>query len=105
MTLQPFVGPLPLFHILNHFTQSVGLLVRGTIPSQERYLHTGQHKHNNRTQTSMSRVGFKPTTPVFRGRRRFMVHALDRAATAIGIRKFLGTHKNVHRRPYLRLSS
>jgi hypothetical protein len=35
-------------------------------------------------QTSMFRVGFKPTNPVFE--RAKTVHALDRAATEIGIR-------------------
>jgi hypothetical protein len=35
------------------FTQSVCLLGRGIGPSQGRYLHTGQHKQNKRTQTSM----------------------------------------------------
>jgi hypothetical protein len=44
------------------YTQSVGLLGRGISPSQGRYLHTEQHKQNERTQTSMPRVGFESTT-------------------------------------------
>jgi hypothetical protein len=41
---------------------------------------------NKRTQTSMPRVGFEPTTPVFD--RAKMVHVLDRAATMIGTWRF-----------------
>jgi hypothetical protein len=37
---------------------------------------------NKRTQTSIPRVGFDPTIPAFE--RAKTVHALDRAATAIG---------------------
>jgi hypothetical protein len=37
--------------------------------------------YNKRTQTSMPRVGFEPTTPVFE--RAKVIHALDRAATVI----------------------
>jgi hypothetical protein len=45
--------------------------------------HTGQHKQNKRTQTSMLIVRFEPTIPVFE--RAKTVHALDRAATVIGV--------------------
>jgi hypothetical protein len=51
----------------------------GDQPVQGRYLHTGQHKHNKRTQTYMR---FEPTIPVFE--RAKTVHTLDRAATVIG---------------------
>jgi hypothetical protein len=37
---------------------------------------------NKRTQTSMPRVEFEPTTPVFERAKK--VHVLDRAATVIG---------------------
>jgi hypothetical protein len=63
------------------YTQSVGLLGRVISPSQGRYLHTGQHKENKRTQTSMPRMGLEPTIPAFE--RAKTVHALDRAATVI----------------------
>jgi hypothetical protein len=43
----------------------VGLLGRGISPFQGHYLHTGQHKQNKRTQTSMPRMKFEPTTPAF----------------------------------------
>jgi hypothetical protein len=50
-------------------------------PSQGRYLHTGQHKENKRTQTSMLWVGFKPTIPALE--RAKTGHALHRATTVI----------------------
>jgi hypothetical protein len=52
LALQPFVGPRPLFSFLIFYT--VGRTPwTGDQPSQGRYLHTGQYKHNKRTQTSM----------------------------------------------------
>jgi hypothetical protein len=44
--------------------------------------HRTTQKQNKRTQTFMSQVGFEPTIPVFE--RAKTVHAVDRAATAIG---------------------
>jgi hypothetical protein len=82
MTLPPFVGSWPLFRFLNLFTQSVGPLGRGMSLSQGRYMHTGQHKHNKRTQTSMPQVEFEPTIPVFE--RAKTVHVLDHATNVIG---------------------
>jgi hypothetical protein len=82
VAVQPFVGPLSLFQFLDLFTQSVGLLGRGISPSQGRYQHTGQHKQNKRTQTSMPQMGFENTIPVFEVTK--TVHVLDRAATVIG---------------------
>jgi hypothetical protein len=64
------------------YTQLVGLPGRGISRSQSLYLHRGQHKQNTHIHTSMSRVKFEPTTPVFE--RAKAVHALDRAATVIG---------------------
>jgi hypothetical protein len=64
------------------FTEMVGLLGQGISPSQGRYLHTGQHKQNKRTETSIPQVGFEPTIPVFE--RAKTVHALDRSATVTG---------------------
>jgi hypothetical protein len=65
------------------YTQSVGLLGRGISPSQGRYLHTEQHKQNKSTQTSILRVGFEPTIPVFE--RAKTVHALDRVVTCVAL--------------------
>jgi hypothetical protein len=66
----------PLFSFLI-YAQSVGLLGRWISPSQGSYLH-----RTTQTQTSMPRVGFEPTTPLFE--RAKTLHALDRAATVIG---------------------
>jgi hypothetical protein len=64
------------------YTQSVGLLRREISPSQDRYLHTEQHRQNKHTKTSMPRVGLEPTIPVFeRGK---TCHALNRVATVVG---------------------
>jgi hypothetical protein len=62
----------------------------GISRSQGRYLHTKQRKQSKRTQTSMPRVGFEPTIPVFE--RAKTVHALDRAATLIGLMRYLLLH-------------
>jgi hypothetical protein len=44
MALQP-LWTLAAFSISKSYTQSAELLRRGISPSQDRYLHTGQHKH------------------------------------------------------------
>jgi hypothetical protein len=44
--------------------------------------HRTTQTQNKRTQTSMSRVGFKPMIPVLEQAK--TVHALDRVATVIG---------------------
>jgi hypothetical protein len=67
---------LPLCFPITFCVQSVGLLGRGISLSQDRYLHMTTQTHNKRIQTSVSRVGFEPTIPVFE--RTKMVHALDR---------------------------
>jgi hypothetical protein len=82
MALPAHSGPWPL----NHFAQTVGLLVRVISPPQGRYLNTGQHKHRINTythQTSMSWVGFVFTIPASERAKR--IHALERAATVTGL--------------------
>jgi hypothetical protein len=54
------------------YTQSVGTLGRGISSSLGRYLQTEKNNQNKNTQTSMPRMGFEPTIPVFERRRRFM---------------------------------
>jgi hypothetical protein len=78
----PSMGPGPFFSFVIIFTQSAELFGRVISPSQGRYLHTGQHKQNKRTQTSMLRMGFESTNPAFEGAK--AVHASHRAATVIG---------------------
>jgi hypothetical protein len=73
MALQPFVGPWPLFQFLNLFTQSVGLLGRGISWSQDRYLHTEQHKHRIRTHRHPClEWNSNPRPQCSSGRRQFM---------------------------------
>jgi hypothetical protein len=76
-------------------TQSVGLLEQEISPSQGRYLHRTTQTWNKRTQTSMPRMGFELTIPVFK--RAKTVHALDRAATVIGIATYrIGTNSALY---------
>jgi hypothetical protein len=63
------------------YTQSAGILGRGISLSQGRYPNPEQQKQNKRTKTSMPRVGFEPTIPVFE--RAKTVHASDKAAIVI----------------------
>jgi hypothetical protein len=49
-------------------------------------LKAATYTQNKRTQTSMSRVGFEPTNPVFEWAK--TCHALDRAASVIGLLHF-----------------
>jgi hypothetical protein len=82
---------LAAFSVPWSYTQSVGLLGRRISPSHGRYLHTGQHKQNKRTQTSMPWVKFEPTIAVFK--RAKTVHALDRTATVICHEEIWGSGK------------
>jgi hypothetical protein len=59
---------------------SVRLLFRGISQSQGRYITQTQNKHK---RTSMPRVGFKPTIPMFEWAKTF--YALDRATIVIGL--------------------
>jgi hypothetical protein len=70
---------LAAFSVSCSCTQSVGLLWRGISPYQGRYLHMTTQTQNKRTQTSMPRLGYEPTIPVFE--RTKTAHALDRADT------------------------
>jgi hypothetical protein len=88
----PFVGPGPLFQFLDLFIQSVELLGWGSARRKATtYTHRTAQTHNKRKQTSMPLVGFEPTIPVFE--RANTVHALDRAATAIGLTSMLQLNK------------
>jgi hypothetical protein len=82
MALINICGPWPLLQFLNLYT--VGRTPwTGISRSQGRSLHRTTQTQNKRTQTSMSQVGLEPTIPVFEQAK--TVHALDRAATVIGI--------------------
>jgi hypothetical protein len=88
MALEPFVGPWPLFQFLNPYT--VGRTPWTGDQPVARPLPT--QTQNKRTQTSMPWVGFEPTIPAFK--RAKTVHALDCAATLIGILPY--TSLNIH---------
>jgi hypothetical protein len=60
------------------YTQSVEESLNGVLARRKAATYT----QNKRTQTSMFRVGFEPTIPVFE--RANMVHAKDRAVTVTG---------------------
>jgi hypothetical protein len=80
-----------------YFTQWRGLLGRGISRSQGRYQHRTIQTQNKRTQSSIPRVGFEPTAPVFEWAK--MVNALDRTATVIGtIRIFI--HSSMALQPF-----
>jgi hypothetical protein len=73
------------FFSLLMYTQSVGLLGCGFRPSQGRSLptHMTAQTQNTRIQTSMPHMGFEATIPA--SERAKTIHALDSAATVIGI--------------------
>jgi hypothetical protein len=79
MALQPFAGAWHLLQFRNLFYTD-GRTPWTSDQPVVRPLPT--QRQNNRTQTSMPRVGFEPTIPVFE--RAKTVHALDCAATVIG---------------------
>jgi hypothetical protein len=98
MALQLFVGPWTPFQFLDllHNWQALGRFFnflifytvdrtpwRGDQPvARPLQSHRTARTQNRRTQISMFQVGFEPMIPVFE--RAKAVHALDRAATAIG---------------------
>jgi hypothetical protein len=79
----PLLGSGRLFRFVLLYTDG-RIRERGISPSKGNYLHTGQHKQNKCTQTSMPQMGFEPTITFFEGAN--TVHALDRAATVIDMR-------------------
>jgi hypothetical protein len=74
-----------VLQFLNSIHSRLRLLGRRIRTSLGRYLHTGQHKQNKHTNTSIPLVRFEPTTPVFERER--TVHVSDRAASAISMSK------------------
>jgi hypothetical protein len=79
------------------YTKPVEFLGRGISPTQDRYpTHRTTQTQNKRRQTSIPRVRFEPTIPVFE--RAKTIHTLDRAATAIGTVQLL-THSLMELNP------
>jgi hypothetical protein len=75
-------GPWPLVQFLNPYTVGMTPWTGDQAAARPLPTHRKTQTQNNRTQTSMPRVGFKPTILVFE--RTKTVHALERAATVIG---------------------
>jgi hypothetical protein len=81
MALQPFVGPPPLFSFLILYTIGRTPWTGDQPFARPLPIHRTTQTQNKRTQSSMPRVGFEHTTPLFE--RAKTVHPLDRAATVI----------------------
>jgi hypothetical protein len=82
VSLLSFVGPWPLFQFLNPYTVGRTPWTGDQPVARPLPTHRTTQTQNKRTQTSMPRVRFEPTIPVFE--RAKTVHPLDRAATVIG---------------------
>jgi hypothetical protein len=84
--LQTFGGPWPLFQFLNRIHSGMTPWTGDqpfTIPLPTHRKTQTQNKPNKRTQISIPRVRFEPMIPMSEPAK--TVHALDRAATMIGI--------------------
>jgi hypothetical protein len=81
MALQPF-GPWLFFQFLNPIHSQYDSLGGGSA-HRKAVTYTQNNKQNKRAQTSMTRVGFEPTIPVFE--RSKTIHVSDRATTAIAL--------------------
>jgi hypothetical protein len=80
MALQPF-GPWPIFQFFNRYTIGTTPWTGDQHVARPLPTHRTTQIQNKRTQTSMPRVGFEPTIPVFEWA--MTVLALVRAATVI----------------------
>jgi hypothetical protein len=74
------------FSFLNLYTVGETLWTGDQPVARPLPTHRTTQTQNKRTQTSMPRVGFEPTIPVFE--RAKAVHALDRAVTVIDLFRF-----------------
>jgi hypothetical protein len=84
VALQPFVAH-GRFAVSWSYSRSVGLLGRGSARRKAAtYTQNNTQTQNKRTQTYTPRVGFEPKILVFERAKAF--HALDSAATVIGIK-------------------
>jgi hypothetical protein len=83
MTAQPSVGPWPLFQFLDRIHSLQASLDGGSTRRKAATYTQSNTTQNKCTQTSMPRVRFETTIPVFE--RAKTVHALDRAATVISL--------------------
>jgi hypothetical protein len=77
----PLLGPGRFFSFVILYTISRTPSTGDQLLAKPLAAHMTTETQNKRTQTSMPRVKFEPTTPAFE--RAKTVHALDRAATVI----------------------
>jgi hypothetical protein len=82
MVLEPFFGTGQFFSFEILYTVSRTPWTRDQLVARPLPIHRTAQTQNKRTQIFMPRLGFEPTTPVFEWVKK--VHALDRAASAIG---------------------
>jgi hypothetical protein len=82
MAVQSIVGPWLPFQFLSLYTVGRTPWTGDQPVARPLPTHRTIQTQNKRTQTSMPRVGFEPTTAVFERAR--TVHALDGEATVIG---------------------
>jgi hypothetical protein len=80
--LYSLCGPWPLYQFLNLYTVGRAPWTGDQPAARPLPTHRTTQTQNKCTQTSMLRVGFETTIPVFE--RAKIVHALDRAVTVIG---------------------
>jgi hypothetical protein len=85
MAVQSFVGSWPFFSFLILYTVGRTPWTGDQPVARPLPAHIGQLKQSKRIQTSMPWVGFEPMIQAFE--RAKTVHALDRAATVIGIQE------------------
>jgi hypothetical protein len=76
-------GPWKIFQFLNLSTVGRTPWTGDQPVARPLPTHRTTQTQDKRTQTSMPRLGFEPTNPVFK--RAKTVHALHRAATVIGL--------------------
>jgi hypothetical protein len=81
MAQQSF-GPWPFFRFLILYIDGKTPWTGDQAVARPLPTHRTTQTQNKHTQTSLPRVGFEPTIPVFEGAK--TVRALDRAATVIG---------------------
>jgi hypothetical protein len=82
VALQPFVGLGRFSSFLTLYTASRTPWTRDRPVARPLPPHRATQTQNKRTKTSILKVRFEPTIPVFE--RAKIVHALDRAATVTG---------------------
>jgi hypothetical protein len=89
--LYSLCGPWPPFQFLNLYTDGKNHLTEEQPVARPLPTQRTTQTQNKRTQTSIPRFGFEAMIPVFK--RAETVHALDRAATVIGLRSYLAELK------------